>query len=394
MSGLHVASKEEILAGRVSDADAVRGAEVLRSEGADPIVVAEIRAVVLPAAWPWAVLAGLEEALVLLEDRELDVEALPEGSVFHAEEPVLTIAGPYLAFGELETALLGVLCTASGVATAAARCRLAAEGRPVYAFGACRVHPAIAPMVDRAAYVGGCDGVSTLAGADLVGQVPVGTMPRALPLFLGAERGWQAFDRVVGRDVPRVAVLDGRSDEREAAVAAAAALGERLAGVRLERQAGRGGDLLPILREVRWELDERGFGDVRLFVSGGLSERDIRRLNPFADAYGVGASIGVAPAVEFSLDLVEVDGISRAAPGALSGRKVLWVCAGCGDRGIGHAGVRLGHCTRCGHRLRSPVETRLRAGRPVGKPRAAAAIRDRALEEAAAAPDPFGVRAT
>ena len=77
-------------------------------------------------------LAGLDEAISLLEGRNLDVQALAEGSVFFAEEPVMTVVGPYLEIGVLETALLGLLCQASGIATAAARCRWAAGGRPVY----------------------------------------------------------------------------------------------------------------------------------------------------------------------------------------------------------------------------------------------------------------------
>src|SRR3712207_8047794 len=67
---------------------------------------------------------------------------------------------PYGAFAEHETAILGFLCQASGVATGAARCRLAAGERPVISFGARRMHPAITPMIERSAYLGGCDGGS------------------------------------------------------------------------------------------------------------------------------------------------------------------------------------------------------------------------------------------
>jgi len=146
-----MASPEEIRAGKVSDVYFLRGREILLAEGENPNVVAEIRAGSLPREWPWGVLAGLDEAIDLLEGRGIDVEALPEGSVFYAEEPVLTVTGPYLEFGILETALLGFLCQASGIATAAARCKLAAEGRPVYSFGARRMHPGISPMIERAA---------------------------------------------------------------------------------------------------------------------------------------------------------------------------------------------------------------------------------------------------
>src|SRR5207245_5069469 len=98
------------------------------------------------------------------------------------------------------------LCQASGIATMATRCRLAARNRPVYSFGARRMHPAIAPMIERAAYVGGCDGVAAVKSAELIGLDPVGTMAHALILILGEERAWRAFDRVVDPRLRSVAV--------------------------------------------------------------------------------------------------------------------------------------------------------------------------------------------
>jgi nicotinate phosphoribosyltransferase len=367
-----------------------RGEQVLRAENEDPKVVAEIRAASLPRGWRWAVLAGLDEALSLLEGRNLDVQALPEGSLFFAEEPVMTVVGPYLEFGILETALLGLLCQASGIATAAGRCRWAAGERPIYSFGARRMHPAIAPMIERAAYVGGCDGVATVKGAELIGQEPVGTMAHALLLILGEERAWRAFDRVIDPSVPRVALIDTFSDEKFGAVAAAEALGKRLAAVRLDTPASRRGDFVSILREVRWELDQRGFSSVEIFVSGGIDEEQVLALNRYADAYGIGTAISSAPVVDFALDIVEVEGEPRSKRGKLSARKHLWKCPECGNRGIAPWAAKLGDCPRCGHRVRSLHEVVLTGGnrkRPRGP--TARQVRDHALNEILAAPDPF-----
>src|SRR5947207_1408646 len=122
---LYVATPEDIRAGKFTDVDFLRAKDVLEAEGENPEVAAEIRAGSLPDGWPWAVFARLEEVLFLLQDHDVTVEAFPEGSAFRPEDPVLTIAGRYLEFGLLETALLGVLCQASGVATRAARCKSA-----------------------------------------------------------------------------------------------------------------------------------------------------------------------------------------------------------------------------------------------------------------------------
>jgi nicotinate phosphoribosyltransferase len=393
--GLQVASPDEVRAGRVTDVYFLRGEEVLRAENENPQVVAEVRASSLPREWGWGVFAGLEEALWLLEGRGtetgrgIEVQAIPEGTVFYAEEPVLTLVGPYLDFGVLETALLGLLCQASGVATSAARCKLAAGGRPVYSFGARRMHPAISPMIERAAYVGGCDGVAAVKSGELIGQAPVGTMAHSLILILGEERAWRAFDRVVDGKFPRVALVDTFQDEKFGAVAAALTLGKRLAAVRLDTPASRRGDFGAILREVRWELDERGFGDVKIFVSGGMDERQILELNRVVDAYGVGTSISNAPVIDFALDIVEVDEHPRAKRGKLSGRKHLWECPECGDRGIAPWSARLGHCPRCGHRVRDLMETMIAKGRRRRGAPSAQDVHQRTLEQIGRAPNPF-----
>ena len=387
--GLHVASPEEIRAGRVTDVYFLRGKEVLQAENENPQVAAEIRAGSLPSGWPWAVLAGIEEALWLLGGHDIDVWCLPEGSVFFPEEPVLVVSGRYLDFGVLETALLGLICEATGIATVAARTKLAARGRPVYSFGARRMHPSIAPMIERAAYIGGCDGVAAVKSAEVIGVEPIGTMAHAILLMLGEERAWRAFDRVMDPRVPRVALVDTFRDEKFGAIAAAEVLGEQLAAVRLDTPSSRRGDFAAILREVRWELDERGFSGVKLFVSGGIDEEKILSLNRYADAYGVGTSISNAPVVDFALDIVEVEGEPRAKRGKLSGRKHLWACSNCGERGIAPANAKLGSCPRCGHRVKSLLEQRIARGERKGRDLQAQAIRDHALEQVGSVPDPF-----
>lgn len=302
----------------------------------------------------------------------------------------MTLTGPYLEFGILETALLGLLCQASGVATVAARCKLAADGRPVFSFGARRMHPAISPMIERAALIGGCDGVATVKSGELVGLDPVGTMAHAVILILGEERAWLGYDRVLDRGIPRVALIDTFQDEKFGALAAARILKDRLAAVRLDTPASRRGNFPAILREVRWELDARGYSNVQLFVSGGLDERHILELNRYVDAYGVGTAIANAPVVDFALDIVELSGEPRAKRGKLSGRKHLWACPECGNRGIAPGAARLGHCPRCGHRVRSQHETWIDGGRRKRRAPSVDEVREHGLSQIALAPDPFG----
>jgi len=213
-------------------------------------------------------------------------------------------------------------------------------------------------------------------------------MAHAVVVILGEERAWRGFDRVVDRKVPRVALVDTFQDERTAAVAAAGILGEHVAAVRRDPPASRRGDMGAILREGRWDLDLRGFTEVRLFVSGGIDERAIVELNPFADAYGVGTAISNAPVIDFAMDVVEVDGQPRSKRGKLSGRKLVWVCPECGNRGISLWTKRAEHCPRCGHRVRSLLERWVSQGRVKAHP-SPRTIRERTLARLQGVPDPF-----
>src|SRR5499426_3714167 len=161
----HTASDADIKGGLVSDVYFARTVQILRARGDRRRVRAEVYAKNLPDGWTWGVLAGIEEAAGLLADLPVDAWAMDEGTVFASYQPVLTIEGTYVEWAPYETALLGLLCQASGVATKAARCKRAAGERQVISFGARRMHPTLAPMIERNAFVGGCDGVAVTKSA-------------------------------------------------------------------------------------------------------------------------------------------------------------------------------------------------------------------------------------
>jgi nicotinate phosphoribosyltransferase len=316
---------------------------------------------------------------------------MAEGTVFRALQPVLEVEGPYLEFGRLETAVLGLLCQATGVATAAARCKRLAGERLVLSFGARRLHPAVSPMIERAAYIGGCDGVSSLAAAQLIQSDPTGTIPHALILILGdTVEAVRAFDRVIEPGVPRVALIDTFQDEKFEALRVAEALGEALDGVRLDTPGSRRGNFLELLREVRWELDLRGYQHVRIYVSGGIGEEEVQQLAPLADGFGVGSAISAAPIVDFSMDIVEVEGRPLAKRGKWSGAKQVWRCPQCGADALlplaedGSAELAEdGPACPCGGRREPLLQLLLTGGRIAAELPPPVAIRERALRQVA-----------
>ena len=345
---LFTADFDDIRSGRVTDVYFERTRRILEARGIRKRVRVEFAAKSLPGGW--GVFTGLEEILALLEGLPVSVRALPEGSVFRPFQPVLEIEGVYNDFCRLETPVLGLMCQSSGIATKAARCRIAAEGRRLVSFGARRMHPAIAPMVERAAYVGGCDGVALARGAELLEIPAAGTMPHALVLLMdGLVPALRAFDEVIEPEADRVALVDTFGDEKFEALAAARALTDRLSAVRVDTPASRRGSLRQILEEVRWELDRAGFPRVRLFVSGGLDEARILELNPVVDGgYGVGTSISAAATIDFSMDIVEIEGAAAAKRGKHSGAKRLLRCRDCGAERVIPMERPYGDCASCG----------------------------------------------
>ncbi len=322
----HVASEPDIKAGEVSDVYFERTVQILKAKGLTKRVKAEIRLKGFPQPdWTFGILAGIEEAAALVEGLPVDVWAMDEGTLFGPHEPVLVIEGTYTDWAQYETALLGLLCQASGIATKAARCKRAAGDRQVISFGARRMHPALAPMIERNAFVGGCDGVAVTKSAELIDADPMGTIPHALVLLFGdTVEALKAFHEVVDPKVRRVALIDTLQDEKFEAIRVAQALGKDLYAVRLDTPSSRRGDFYRILEEVRWELDIRGFEHVKILASGGIDEYEILRLNPMVDGYGVGTSIANAPVLSFALDIMEIEGRPMAKRGKRSGAKQVW----------------------------------------------------------------------
>jgi len=329
-----LANEKEIRNAQTTDSYFLHTKKILQRNNIDSRVVMEVFARDVPYPDNWGVLTGVYEAAKLLEGLPIDVWSFDEGSVFVADrnsamyEPLMTIEGRFSDFVEYENPLLGLLSSSTSVSTRAAKFRLAAGDRLLLSFGTRRVHPALAPMVERACYVAGFDGVSNVLGARLLGLEPSGTMPHALVQILGSqEKAWRMFDEALPKGVPRVALVDTFWDEKTESIKAFEVLGPKLWGVRLDTPASRRGDFVKIAEEVRWELDIRGGKKVKIIASGRLDEEEIAKLNPVVDGYGVGTAVAYPPVIDLSAKIVEVkDGTKtefRAKRGGLGGRKTV-----------------------------------------------------------------------
>ncbi|MCS7244245.1 MAG: nicotinate phosphoribosyltransferase [Candidatus Calescibacterium sp.] len=271
------------------------------------------------------VFAGLPEVLYLLRNKKVRIESLNEGDYFSPKEVVMRIEGNYGEFGYLETSILGFLASSSNWATASRLCKDAANGKKVICFGARFVHPSCAPVMERAALIGGIDDVSCVLGASLAGREPRGTIPHALIIILGDTlEAARIFDKYVESHVPRIVLVDTFKDEVEESIRIAKffkEIGKNLYGVRLDTPKERGRVTPELVIEVREKLKIEGFNDIKIVVSGGLDPERISILEKAgADIFGVGSFIASYSKIQFTMDLKEVEGNKITKRGRIPGK--------------------------------------------------------------------------
>lgn len=320
MNRLFSADKQEIEQGLTTDIYFTRISYLLEKIGKiNTNVTAEI------FANTNGVFAGLSEILFLLRDKKVKIESLDEGEEFSEKEVVMRIEGPYGEFGYLETVILGILASSSNWATAGRLCKQAANGKTVICFGARFIHPSCAPVMERAAIIGGVDDVSCILGASLAGKQPRGTIPHAFIIILGDTlEAAKIFDQYTDLAVPRIILVDTFKDEVEESIRIAKfykEIGKKLDGVRLDTPKERGRVTPELVTEVKERLRQEGFQDIKIVVSGGLDPERISLLEKAgADIFGVGSFIASYNKIQFTMDLKEVEGKRIAKRGRIPGK--------------------------------------------------------------------------
>ena len=311
--------------GYYSDKYFVRAREILRADGYRPRVTMQV------FGKAHAFLGGIDEAIAILrlcaiDWPELEVRALYDGDEVEPWETVLLIEGPYDAFAHLETLYLGVLSRRTRVGTNTRRVVEAAAPKEIMFFPARHDHWLVQPGDGYAAHLAGAAGVSTDAQASWWGGQGIGTVPHALIAAYGGDTvlATKKFADHLGPDVRLISLVDFQNDSVGTSVEVARALGSRLYAVRLDtsellvdRSLWDGmGNFPPtgvnpqLVRNVRRGLDEAGYRNVRIVVSGGFTVEKIRefeRQRVPVDGYGVGSSL-FQGRFDFTADVVMLEG--------------------------------------------------------------------------------------
>jgi nicotinate phosphoribosyltransferase len=225
-----------------------------------------------------------------------DIDAMPEGTIAFANEPLLRVTAPLIEAQMMETLLLNQVNFQTMIATKAARVVLAAGGNgdSVVDFSPRRDHGVDAAMkAARAAAVAGLGGTSNVAAAMRYGLLPVGTMAHSYVLSFETEL--EAFECFLRSNPANGLLLVDTYDTLEGvrhAIEASRRTGIPLTGIRIDS-----GDLASLAREARRILDEAGFSDARIVASGDLEEHRIAQLCGAGvpiDIWGVGTDLGTS----------------------------------------------------------------------------------------------------
>ncbi|MCS6877604.1 MAG: nicotinate phosphoribosyltransferase [Geminicoccaceae bacterium] len=320
--------------------------DAYRREGMEAVASFELFVRKLPPCRNFLVAAGLEQLVEFLEnarftEEELawlestgrfsretleylrafrftgDLDALPEGTVFFADEPVVRVTAPLPQAQLVESRLINIVHFQVLIASKAARMTLAAPGKLLLDFGLRRAHGAEAGlMAARASFIAGFAGTATVPAEPLFGIPIYGTMAHSfIQAFANEREAFLAFAR--SRPKALILLIDTYDTEAAARLVVdlapeLAARGTPVAGVRIDS-----GDLAEHARRVRAILDEGGLREVKIFASGGIDEellaRHLAEGVPI-DGYGIGTSLTTStdwPALDCAYKLVAYAGEPR-----------------------------------------------------------------------------------
>ena len=298
----------------------------------------------LPPGRNYMVAAGLEQALVFLENlafstEELawlaqrfpppvihylknfrftgDVHAMAEGTVFFPNEPILRVTAPLPQAQLVESRLMNLLNFETLIATKAARSVLTAPDKRLVDFGLRRAHGAEAGLLAaRASYLAGFSGTATVL-AGLLYDIPVfGTMAHSFVQAHDDEA--LAFEHFASSHPSNTTLLIDTYDT-EAAASKVVLLAPQLRaqGIKIKAVRIDSGDLAEHARRVRRILDQGGLSDVTIFASGSLDEYQLHAMLASGapiDGFGIGTALDTssdAPALDCAYKLQEYAGRPR-----------------------------------------------------------------------------------
>jgi nicotinate phosphoribosyltransferase len=225
------------------------------------------------------------------------IHALPEGTIFFPNEPIMEVSAPIIEAQLVETFLLNTIGFQTMIATKAARCVYVAKGKEVVDFSSRRTQGLDAIVkVPRNTYIAGFSGTSSVLAGKRLGIPISGTMAHSfVSAFDNEISAFEAFATVFpGNSIFLIDTYNTMEGAKKVVSVARKMKekGQLPIGIRLDS-----GDIVDLRKKVRRLFDEAGLYEVKIFASGGLDEYRIAKIikeGAPIDAFGVGTKIGVS----------------------------------------------------------------------------------------------------
>ena len=322
-----------------------------------------------------------------------DVDAMPEATIFFADEPVVRITAPLREAQFIESRVVNILHYQTLIASKAARIVLAAQGTPLIDFGLRRAHGAEAALWSaRASYIAGFAATATTIAATNFDIPVTGTMAHS---FVQAHETERAAFTAFAHAFPANTTLLIDTYDTEQAAHQVVHLARRLRekeGIQIKAVRLDSGDLSLLSHRVRKILDEGGCHEIDIIASGNLDEyavQDLVNNRAPITGFGVGTRMNTssdAPYLDCAYKLVEYAGIARRKR---SHSKAFWpgrkqVFRQCDAQGKMQCDtLTLQHDARSGQTLLQPV---VRGGRVIAPLPLLLEIRSNARSQLASLP--------
>ncbi len=255
---------------------------------------------------------------------DVHIRALPEGTVFFPNEPVLEVTGPILDAQLLEAYILNILGFSIIETTLAARTMIASRGIPVLDFGLRRCQGPIASLrAARGGQIAGFKGTSNVFAARALDFVPSGTMAHSyVQIHDSEEQAFRDFAEIFREGavllVDTYDTVQGIKTAARVARAFRKQTGVEIRGIRIDS-----GDLVGLSKYAHDYFKQQDLDFLKIFVSGDLDEYRIGSLleqGAQIDGFGIGTRYGAArhaPAIEIVYKIVEYagKGLVKTSPG-------------------------------------------------------------------------------
>jgi nicotinate phosphoribosyltransferase len=256
-----------------------------------------------------------------------DVDAIPEGTLVFANEPLVRVCGPIAQCQLLETALLNIFNFPSLIATKATRVCMAAKDDPVIEFGLRRSQGVDGGLTaSRAAYIGGCAGTSNLQAGKKFGIPVSGTQAHSWIMFFDNElEAFKTYAEAMPNNCIFLVDTYDSIDGIRHAIGIGSQLrrqGHEMIGVRLDS-----GDGVALSIKARQMLDKAGFRKAKIVGSGNLDEymiTDLKQRGAKIDVWGVGTKLSTgqpdaALGVIYKLGAIRPPGLPAGASAKAGG---------------------------------------------------------------------------